>query len=164
MNDLILRFIVAVENIGTALTAMASGGTGQLNVPATPAAATDTAGAGTKPATTGKGKGKDKDKAPDAAADTSAADAAAAAEAADKAAKAKAEASKPKFDYELLKKAIIELASAGAEGKEAAMRILTDAGLARGEKADKADPGKWEGMHAAAVKALAVIKDSEAFA
>lgn len=162
MNDLILRFIVAVENIGTALTAMASGGTGQLNVPATPAAATDTAGAGTKPATTGKGKGKDK--APDAAADTSAADAAAAAEAADKAAKAKAEASKPKFDYELLKKAIIELASAGAEGKEAAMRILTDAGLARGEKADKADPSKWEGMHAAAVKALAVIKDSEAFA
>ena len=161
MNDLILRFIVAVENIGTALTAIATGSAVINAAPANEAAAP--AGAGTKPATTGKGKGKDK--APDAAAaDTSAADAAAAAEAADKAAKAKAEADKPKFDYELLKKAIIELASAGAEGKEAAMRILTDAGLARGEKADKADPSKWEGMHAAAVKALAVIKDSEAFA
>ena len=163
MNDLILRFIVAVENIGTALTAIATGSAVINAAPANEAAAP--AGAGTKPATTGKGKGKDK--APDAAADTSAADAAAAAEAADKAAKAaaeKAEANKPKFDYELLKKAIIELASAGAEGKEAAMRILTDAGLARGEKADKADPSKWEGMHAAAVKALAVIKDSEAFA
>lgn len=177
MNDLLTRFIVAVETIGTALTAMASGGTGQLNVPATPGAdSAAPAGAGAKPSGRGKAAAdKPKDAAPAAAAaDTkpdasaqAAAEAQAAQIAADQQAaadKAKAAAAEEGFPYEELKKAIIALASAGNEGKEQALRILTDAGVEKGGKASDAPKGKWKGMHADAVASLAKIKEADSLA
>lgn len=174
MNDLLTRFVVAVESIGTALTAMASGGTGQLNVPATPGSeAAAPAGAGAKPSGRGKAAAdKPKDAAPAAAADTkpdasaqAAAEAQAAQIAADQQAVAdKAKAAEEGFPYEELKKAIIALASAGNEGKEQALRILTDAGVEKGGKASDAPKGKWKGMHADAVASLAKIKEADSLA
>ena len=154
MTDLITRFIVAVETIATALTALSTGSA----VP-TPAATDKPAGEAAAPKPSGRGKAANAAKADNAAApaaDTSAADAAAA----DKAA-AKEE---PGFDYEKLKKAIIDLASAGEEGKDAAVRILTDAGLEKGQKASDAPKTKWEGMHKQAVAALAKINEASSFA
>ena len=174
MNDLLTRFIVAVESIGTALTAIASG-SAVINpaAAATPGAdAAPAAGAG-KPAGRGKATAdKAKDAAP--AADTkpdasaqAAAEAQAAQVAADQKAaedKAKAAAAEEGFPYEELKKAIIALASAGNEGKEQALRILTDAGVEKGGKASDAPKGKWKGMHADAVASLAKIKEADSFA
>ena len=150
MTDLITRFIVAVETIATALTALSTGSA----VP-TPAATDKPAGEAAAPKPSGRGKAANAAKA-DNAADTSAADKAAA----DKAA-AKEE---PGFDYEKLKKAIIDLASAGEEGKDAAVRILTDAGLEKGQKASDAPKTKWDGMHKQAVAALAKINEASSFA
>ena len=167
MTDLITRFIVAVETIATALTALSTGSA----VP-TPAATDKPAGEAAAPKPSGRGKAANAAKA-DNTADTSAADAAAAKaaqEAADKAAADKAAADKaaakeePGFDYEKLKKAIIDLASAGEEGKDAAVRILTDAGLEKGQKASDAPKTKWEGMHKQAVAALAKINEASSFA
>ena len=158
MTDLITRFIVAVETIATALTALSTGSA----VP-TPAATDKPAGEAAAPKPSGRGKAANAAKADNAAApaaDTSAADAAADKAAADKAA-AKEE---PGFDYEKLKKAIIDLASAGEEGKDAAVRILTDAGLEKGQKASDAPKAKWEGMHKQAVAALAKINEASSFA
>ena len=143
MNDLITRFVTAVENIGSALQVIAAG---QQQLPlgaATSAPASDTAAAQPK-ATRSKAESK-----------------------AEAESKAKAEAESkaaPAFDYEELKKAIIALAGAGSTGKEAALRILTDAGLERGQKASDADPAKWPGMYNEAVAALAKIKEDESFA
>ena len=176
MTDLITRFIVAVETIATALTALSTGSA----VP-TPAATDKPAGEAAAPKPSGRGKAANAAKTDNAAApaaDTSAADAAAAKaaqEAADKAAADKAAADKaaadkaaakeePGFDYEKLKKAIIDLASAGEEGKDAAVRILTDAGLEKGQKASDAPKAKWEGMHKQAVAALAKINEASSFA
>ena len=169
MTDLITRFIVAVETIATALTALSTGSA----VP-TPAATDKPAGEAAAPKPSGRGKAANAAKADNAAApaaDTSAADAAAADKAAaDKAAADKAAADKaaakeePGFDYEKLKKAIIDLASAGEEGKDAAVRILTDAGLEKGQKASDAPKTKWEGMHKQAVAALAKINEASSFA
>ena len=172
MTDLITRFIVAVETIATALTALSTGSA----VP-TPAATDKPAGEAAAPKPSGRGKAANAAKT-DNTADTSAADAAAAKaaqEAADKAAADKAAADKaaadkaaakeePGFDYEKLKKAIIDLASAGEEGKDAAVRILTDAGLEKGQKASDAPKAKWEGMHKQAVAALAKINEASSFA
>ena len=159
MTDLITRFIVAVETIATALTALSTGSA----VP-TPAATDKPAGEAAAPKPSGRGKAANAAKADNAAApaaDTSAADAAAA----DKAAADKAAAKEePGFDYEKLKKAIIDLASAGEEGKDAAVRILTDAGLEKGQKASDAPKAKWEGMHKQAVAALAKINEASSFA
>ena len=173
MTDLITRFIVAVETIATALTALSTGSA----VP-TPAATDKPAGEAAAPKPSGRGKAANAAKADNAAApaaDTSAADAAADKAAADKAAADKAAADKaaadkaaakeePGFDYEKLKKAIIDLASAGEEGKDAAVRILTDAGLEKGQKASDAPKAKWEGMHKQAVAALAKINEASSFA
>ena len=171
MNDLLTRFIVAVETIGTALTAMASGGTGQLNVPATPGSeAAAPAGAGAKPSGRGKASAaKDTPPAADAKAPDASAQAVAEAQAAQVAADQQAAADKAKaaeegFPYEDLKKAIIALASAGNAGKEEALRILTDAGVEKGGKASDAPKGKWKGMHADAVASLAKIKEADSFA
>jgi hypothetical protein len=171
MNDLLTRFIVAVETIGTALTAMASGGTGQLNVPATPGAdSAAPAGAGAKPSGRGKASAaKDTPPAADTKAPDASAQAVAEAQAAQVAADQQAAADKAKaaeegFPYEELKKAIIALASAGNEGKEQALRILTDAGVEKGGKASDAPKGKWKGMHADAVASLAKIKEADSFA
>ena len=162
MTDLITRFIVAVETIATALTALSTGSA----VP-TPAATDKPAGEAAAPKPSGRGKAANAAKA-DNAADTSAADAAAAKaaqEAADKAAADKAAAKEePGFDYEKLKKAIIDLASAGEEGKDAAVRILTDAGLEKGQKASDAPKTKWEGMHKQAVAALVKINEASSVA
>lgn len=167
MTDLITRFIVVVETIATALTALSTG-----SAAPTPAATDKPAGEAAAPKPSGRGKAANAAKA-DNTADTSAADAAAAKaaqEAADKAAAEKAAAEKaaakeePGFDYEKLKKAIIDLASAGEEGKDAAVRILTDAGLEKGQKASDAPKTKWEGMHKQAVAALAKINEASSFA
>jgi hypothetical protein len=170
MNDLLTRFIVAVETIGTALTAMASG-SAVINPAATPAATpgADKPPAADKPAGRGKASAaKDAAKTPDPAPDASAqavAEAQAAQVAADQQAAAdKAKAAEEGFPYEELKKAIIALASAGNEGKEQALRILTDAGVEKGGKASDAPKGKWKGMHADAVASLAKIKEADSFA
>ena len=177
MNDLITRFIVAVETIATALTAIASG---QQQLPLS-SAATPGADAAAPAADAGKGPTAAEKKAAKAAADKAAAEKAAAEKAAaekaaaekaaaEKAAAEKAAAEKadakeePGFDYEKLKKAIIDLASAGEEGKDAAVRILTDAGLEKGQKASDAPKAKWEGMHKQAVAALAKINEASSFA
>ena len=153
MNDLLNRFIGAVENIGNALQVIASNqtaGTSKVTVDgpvATPAAE----GKETKPRATRTTK-----------ADTKPADPAPVAET-----KPEPEAKAPEtpaFDYEELKKAIIALASAGEAGKEAAVRILTDAGLNRGQKASDAPAAKWPGMHKQAVDALASINAGGEFA
>jgi ABC-type oligopeptide transport system substrate-binding subunit len=155
MNDLFNRFIVAIENIGNALQVIASG---QQTLPLKTEAATPVETKETKPRT------PKVTKAADPAPDTKAAEAAKAAEEAQAAADAKAKAAeKPTFDYELLKKAIIELANAGAEGKEAAVRILNDAGLEKGQKASDAAPGKWEGMYNDAVASLSSMLLAEGF-
>ena len=171
MTDLITRFIVAVETIATALTALSTGSA----VP-TPAATDKPAGEAAAPKPSGRGKAANAAKADNAAAPAAdAAAAKAAQEAADKAAAEKAAAEKaaadkaaakeePGFDYEKLKKAIIDLASAGEEGKDAAVRILTDAGLEKGQKASDAPKTKWEGMHKQAVAALAKINEASSFA
>ena len=56
------------------------------------------------------------------------------------------------------------MASAGNEGKEEALRILTDAGVAKGGKASDAPKAKWKGMSEDAVASLAKIKEGESFA
>lgn len=157
MNDLITRFVTAIENIGSALQVIAAGQQ-QLPLGATPSAtASDTAAAQPK-ATRSKAEAKADSKA------DSKAESKAKAEAEFKP-KAEAEPkAEPAFDYEELKKAIIALAGAGSTGKEAALRILTDAGLERGQKASDADPAKWPGMYNEAVAALAKIKEDESFA
>ena len=184
MNDLILRFIVAFETIATALTTIASG---QQQLPLvssdTPAAEKPKAPRGKAAAAADTGNGTstadkaaadkaaadkaaaDKAAADKAAADKAAADKAAADKAAaDKAAADKAKDAEPEFDYEVLKKNIIALASAGNEGKEEALRILTDAGVAKGGKASDAPKAKWKGMSEDAVASLAKIKEGESFA
>lgn len=157
MNDLLNRFIASVESIAASLAVIAGGAgvTGKVTVEG-PAATPAAEGKETKPRATRTAKA---DKAPDAA--PVAADAAPVAEA--KAPEAKAPET-PAFDYEELKKAIIALASAGEAGKEAAVRILTDAGLNRGQKASDAPAAKWPGMHKQAVDALAAINAGGEFA
>ena len=151
MNDLITRFVTAVENIGSALTIMANNQT----LAKTPDAEKPAA---EKPARARKAK-TEPEQAP-------AAEQAAPPPAAEQAAppvQTVEQASAPAFEYETLKKAIVDLASNGAEGKEAALRILTDAGLERGQKAADAPPAKWPGMYEQALAALAKIKDTEGF-
>ena len=149
MNDLILRFIVAFETIATALTTIASG---QQQLPLV---SSDTPAADKPKAPRGKAA---------AAADTGNGTSTADKAAADKAAADKAKDAEPEFDYEVLKKNIIALASAGNEGKEEALRILTDAGVAKGGKASDAPKAKWKGMSEDAVASLAKIKEGESFA
>lgn len=143
------RFLIAVESIAASLAVIAStNGTATAPTPApTPAAE----GKETKPRATRTTKA---DKAPEPAAEPAAA--------APTPEPAKPET--PAFDYEELKKAIIALASAGDEGKEAATRILTDAGLSRGQKASEAPAAKWPGMHKQAVDALAALNSGTEFA
>ena len=147
MNDLINRFVTAVENIGSALTIMANNQT----LAKTPDAEKSTR---TRKAKT--------EQAP--AAEQAAEQAAPAAEQTPPPIQTVEQASAPAFEYETLKKAIVDLASNGAEGKEAALRILTDAGLERGQKAADAPAAKWPGMYEQALAALAKIKDAEGFA
>ena len=150
MNDLITRFVTAVENIGSALTIMANNQT----LAKTPDAE--------KPTRTRKAKTE-----PAPAAEQTAPAAPAVEQAAEQTPppiQTVEQASAPAFEYETLKKAIVDLASNGAEGKEAALRILTDAGLERGQKAADAPPAKWPGMYEQALAALAKIKDAEGFA
>ena len=144
MNDLINRFVTAVENIGSALTIMANNQTLAKTPDAAPAAEKQT-----------RARKAKTEQAP------------AAEQAAEQAAppiQTVEQASAPAFEYETLKKAIVDLASNGAEGKEAALRILTDAGLERGQKAADAPAAKWPGMYEQALAALAKIKDAEGFA
>lgn len=161
MNDLLNRFVGAVENIGNALQVIAGNQTavtGKVTVDgpaATPAAETTKE---TKPRATRTTKAD----APKA--DTPAPAAEPAKAEAPKAEAAPPAAETPAFDYEELKKAIIALASAGEPGKDAALRILTDAGLNRGQKASDAPASKWPGMHKQAVDALAAINAGGEFA
>ena len=147
------RFLIAVESIAASLTVIAGGaGTpanspGETKEPKSRTPRTTKADAPTKQEST-------------AAAEPVKQEPAAAAEPV-KQEPAPAKPEEPAFDYEKLKKAIIELASAGAPGKEAAMNILTDAGLVRGQKADAAPPAKWPKMYDQAVAALANIKAEE---
>lgn len=155
MNDLINRFVTAVENIGSALTIMANNQT----LAKTPDAE--------KPARARKAKTEQATAVEQAApAVTPAVEQAAPPPAAEQAAppiQTVEQASAPAFEYETLKKAIVDLASNGAEGKEAALRILTDAGLERGQKAADAPATKWPGMYEQALAALAKIKDTDGF-
>lgn len=146
------RFLVAVESIAASLAVIA-GGAGTVTTTTTKVAEA------AAPSETKETK-------PRAARTTKAAEAPApAAEPAKTEAPAEvAKAAEPTFDYEELKKAIIALASAGEPGKEAALRILTDAGLNRGQKAADAPAAKWPGMHTQAVAALAAINAGGEFA
>lgn len=157
MTNQIERFITAAEAIATALTAIASS-----NGPVAPATPVTLVATETKTADPSAAKPtaaeKAAAKAAKAAEDKAVAEAAAAA-----AAKAAAAAAEPEFVYDTLKKAIIELASSGPEGKDAALAILTDAGLAKGQKASDADAKLWPGMHEAAVAALNEIKEAQQF-
>ncbi len=159
MNDLLNRFIASVESIAASLAVIAGGAgvTGKVTVEG-PAATPAAEGKETKPRATRTAKA---DKAPDAA---PVAAAAATPEPETKPAAEPAKPETPAFDYEELKKAIIALASAGEAGKEAAVRILTDAGLNRGQKASDAPAAKWPGMHKQAVDALAAINAGGEFA
>lgn len=149
------RFLIAVESIAASLATIAStNGTATAPVvAAAPVAAAE--GKETKPraARTTKADTKPADSAPAAAA-------AAPADPTPEPAKPET----PTFDYEELKKAIIALASAGDAGKEAATRILTDAGLSRGQKAIEAPASKWPSMHKQAVDALAALNAGGEFA
>ena len=142
------RFLIAVESIAASLATIASTN-GTAPVAAAPAAE----GKETKPRATRTTKA-DKTPKPEPAAEPAAA--------APTPEPAKPET--PAFDYEELKKAIIALASAGDEGKEAATRILTDAGLSRGQKASEAPAAKWPSMHKQAVDALAALNSGGEFA
>lgn len=157
MNDLINRFIVAVENIGNALQVIAGNADLAARAVKTSEANTPAETKETKPRATRTTK-----------ADAPKADAPAPAAEPAKTEAPKAEAAPaaetPAFDYEELKKAIIALASAGEPGKDAALRILTDAGLNRGQKASDAPASKWPGMHKQAVDALAAINAGGEFA
>ena len=153
------RFLIAVESIAASLAVIA-GGAGVATTTSAPTSTPAAEGKETKPRATRTTKA---DKAPDAA------PAAAAAPEPETKPVTAADPTPPKpetpaFDYEELKKAIIALASAGEAGKEAAVRILTDAGLNRGQKASDAPAGKWPGMHKQAVDALAAINAGGEFA
>ena len=150
MNDLINRFVTAVENIGSALTIMANNQTLAKTPDAAPAAEKTTR---TRKAKT--------EQAP--AVEQAAPAVTPAVEQAAPPIQTVEQASAPAFEYETLKKAIVDLASNGAEGKEAALRILTDAGLERGQKAADAPAAKWPGMYEQALAALAKIKDTDGF-
>lgn len=152
--DQLNRFIASVESIAASLAVIA-GGAGVVTT-AAPAPTPAAEGKETKPRATRTTKA---DKAPDAAPA-----AAATPEPETKPAAEPAKPETPAFDYEELKKAIIALASAGEAGKEAAVRILTDAGLNRGQKASDAPAAKWPGMHKQAVDALAAINAGGEFA
>ena len=147
------RFLIAVESIAASLAVIAStNGADRTTVTTAGPTATPAAeGKETKPRGARTTKA---DKAPEPAAEPAAA--------APTPEPAKPET--PAFDYEELKKAIIALASAGDEGKEAATRILTDAGLSRGQKASEAPAAKWPGMHKQAVDALAALNSGTEFA
>jgi len=153
--DQLNRFIASVESIAASLAVIAGAGF-QPVVTKTEAATPAETAKETKPRATRTTKA---DKAPDAAPA-----AAATPEPETKPAAEPAKPETPAFDYEELKKAIIALASAGEAGKEAAVRILTDAGLNRGQKASDAPAAKWPGMHKQAVDALAAINAGGEFA
>lgn len=141
------RFIVAVESIAASLAIMA----GNRGTTA-PAAAPE---GKTEPAAKPPGRPRKETKVEPAAAPTTTVHEA-------KPGVTPA-AQEPTFDYELTKKAIIALASAGAEGKQAAARILAEAGVEPGKKASDAHPSKWEGMRDKAVAALEGINAGSDF-
>lgn len=123
MNNLLERFISAVERIATALEAKDS------IAAKAPAAASDTKAPATeKPAKT-PAKPKPEPAFPKAPEIETA---------------SPPKPGAPAFPYEQLKKAIIDLAQIGKEGRDAAVDLLARFGV---KKASDANPSQWEEMY-----------------
>lgn len=150
MQDLIVRFIVAVELIASSLAAIAknpsphtvaSGAAAQVDVQKSDTGGKAPTTAAKKPeqAAGGKPAGTPAQAASGAKAATTPPTTAASNEAA----------------YEPLKTAVITLANSGAEGKAAAINILTKYGV---KKASEAPAEKWPAMQADMEAALAQLQ------